>query len=321
MRKRAIISKERSMKHVSSRYLGEWLTFGKMKTNRQKKILFRLLLLPKSLSPGFVLLGAILLFTSCSSKLIVKSQPQQEEMIIDGSLDDWSQLTFTQLKQDGLAIGVKNDRDHLYICMRIFDQAKASAVMRAGFTVWLDASVSKKKTCGIRFPLGMPLRSIANHSVSNRRGSTSFERDSVSRQSNTNTLEIIDKGQENKQISIHNPYGIDVAIAPEPTSGALVYELAVPITAPVVKILSFQARPGEMVGIGLEVGTLATAGSSGSQMQMPMGISLGLGGMGFGMGGMGGGMYGGMYPGRGMMNTGKSTPSTTWVYATLANSN
>jgi hypothetical protein len=95
-------------------------------------------------------LFAVLVFLSgCSSSRQVTSLPSNTEIKIDGDLSDWEDLT--NIKDENISFGFRNDDKALYLVMVTNDRNKIMKIMRGGLEVWVDPSNSENKI-GIRFP-------------------------------------------------------------------------------------------------------------------------------------------------------------------------
>jgi len=102
-----------------------------------------------------ILLFFSFLLVGCSNgKLELNSDWRDREISVDGKNADWlgAMLFF---EEDNISVGLLNDENFFYICMIAEDQFIRAQVMRQGFTLWFDPEGGKKKTFGIKYPLGM----------------------------------------------------------------------------------------------------------------------------------------------------------------------
>lgn len=91
-----------------------------------------------------------LLTISCSSSDTLISNWDNNNVIIDGSSEEW----LKDLKHDSdnkIAYGFKNDSEFLYMCI-VFDEPSKLLLMRAGAIVWFEGE-DDSKTFGIKYPL------------------------------------------------------------------------------------------------------------------------------------------------------------------------
>jgi len=93
------------------------------------------------------------------SKLELDSGWRERQITVDGRNDDWLG-TMMYFEKEKVSLGLLNDENFMYICLIAEDQLIRNQVMRQGFTLWFDSNGSKKKTFGIKFPIGMQERGM-----------------------------------------------------------------------------------------------------------------------------------------------------------------
>jgi len=96
-----------------------------------------------------LLLFLIFLFSSCSSSIETTSTYNNNQIVIDGSYQDWG-TSLNYVKDDNIAFGFKNDKDNLYIAIVTSDMGKIMKILTGGLTVWI---ASDRDKIGIEFPL------------------------------------------------------------------------------------------------------------------------------------------------------------------------
>jgi len=257
-----------------------------------------------------VLSSILLLFTfllgGCSnSKLELNSNWRDREITVDGKNADWlgAMLFF---EEDNVSVGLLNDENFFYICMIAEDQLIRAQVMMQGFTLWFDPDGGKKKTFGIKYPVGMQASERGM-----RRDEQDLERAREAPRRLMNELEILGPGKDElKKMLIEEAKGIEINI--EFSSGMLVYELKVPLIQSEQYPYAIGAEAGSSVGIGLETSKMER-----SDMRRQM--SGGMGG-----GGPTGGMRGGAGS-RGMSRGGRRSQMRKslkiWAVVQLASNN
>lgn len=77
--------------------------------------------------------------------------------------DDIPRTDFWYHKKGKLMYLVSNDKENLYIHMKIMDISTVRKILDFGFTVWVDANGTNKKTLGIKFPLAKKERMPGLH--------------------------------------------------------------------------------------------------------------------------------------------------------------
>ena len=118
----------------------------------------RRMLLNKEVSAQkFLLFGVLglilcLVFVSCENYQSI-SQWKDKNLVVDGQSGDWLNA-LTYVEEFNISVGIVHDRDFLYLCAVVENPLVRMRVMRQGLTVWFDPDGGRKKTLGIRFPLG-----------------------------------------------------------------------------------------------------------------------------------------------------------------------
>jgi len=235
-----------------------------------------------------ILLFFSFLLVGCSNgKLELNSDWRDREISVDGKNADWlgAMLFF---EEDNISVGLLNDENFFYICMIAEDQFIRAQVMRQGFTLWFDPEGGKKKTFGIKYPLGMQASDLPRDM---RRNEQNLGRSSQLPRRPMIELEILGPGKdEAKKMLIEEAKGIEINI--EFSSGMLVYELKVPLIQSEQHPYAIGAKAGSSVGIGLETSKMER-----QDVRREMSGASGGGQMGGIRGGAGGrGMPGGRRP-------------------------
>ena len=260
----------------------------------------------KYLSPVFI--GV--LFFSCSATQksaaiapVAETVWQKETLTIDGSDNDWPSELFFYNDKNLISYSVTTDRSYVYILLKTQDEQRQQQILRGGLTVLLNTHGVKDPhdAAGISFPTGNlhqksnllssrpELGNNKNIALSNVQDYALFGFVSLK------TIETFDYGKP-------NPENIEVGIGFN-TSGALVYEAAIPFTALYNEhLISYPA--GRDLAIGLILEEALT--DQGQRNSRGGGLSIG-GGIGFGSFGSGGGL--GISIGSGALGGGRNRAS------------
>jgi hypothetical protein len=250
-------------------------------------------------------------------KVKIESAWCAREIVADGQPDEWQGAT-TYIKETGVAVGVRNDRDNLYVCMSTGDPEIAGSMLRQGFTVWFDPEGGKEKVFGVRCPLGMSGEAPA------RPPGGEGQRQPSQKTARPDSIDIKDMfAKSSAKIEIHRPdtegvirvenngeLGVKVGLGC--LRGRYIYEIKVPLGGTDICPYGIGVDMGESIGAGFEIPKveMAAVGMSGGRESKPTGGGPGGdmpgGGMGGGRGrppgggpgGMGGGMGGGRSQGR-----------------------
>ncbi len=275
------------------------------------------------ISTVIVLLSAVLLQGCGGMKL--ESRWRDREISIDGMIGspgevdrEWAGAR-TALEDENVSVGLVNDEEYLYMSLVLGDASFGRQVVGMGFTLWFDPDGGNNREFGIRFPLGVgqsgfPLAgsgmpSFARPDVGSDREDGDFEAHLQETLEAMTQLEILGPGErDRRKLHVHDAGGIDVEMGT--SNGALVYELRVPLAGMVDHPYAIGAKPGSVIGVGLETPKIDV-----SAMRDEMK------GRGRGGGGRpGGGMRGGGRPGGGMreMRPEMPEPLNVWGKIRLA---
>ena len=225
-------------------------------------------------------LGAILLAEGCGSSLELTSEWTSRDVSIDGVSADWPDMQ-TRIAGPDVRIGIKHDKDNLYVCLTSPSRSTQFQMLALGTTVWFDADGKKNKTFGIQFPVqgllqGRRFTPPANPDEAKRVMESLVA--AAQRQ-----FEIIGPGTgERKKFADRLARGIDVHLGYD--DGTLTYELKMPLRRTAENPYGATPDPEKPLGIGFETGDFAAL--MGSQ---PGASSRPSGGGGGGRGGRGGG--------------------------------
>lgn len=244
--------------------------------------------------------------TSCNRNMAPGEQQATSSAIIpivpDGSAAEWPMpLRYTN-SQYTLSYSVTNDSRNIYVCVMTADPEMRHRIMKAGMTVYFDPRGRQKK----KMALVYPARNMDGIKVPTVYHTAGFLN--------------MDNGQHQLTDKMA---GISIGLNPMSDSGALVYEVAVPLNRVLANGLSEKALkknfsvgivvnqlPGKRGGPGEGQGQRRGGGMPGVSFGGGMGMGSMGGGMGMGMGiGLGGGR-GGMGGGR----SGAQVPEdATWT--------
>jgi hypothetical protein len=220
----------------------------------------------------------------------LKSKWLDREITVDGQSDDWLG-SLMYIEEKNISVGLFNDENFLYICMIAEDQFVRNQVMRQGVMIWFSPSGGKKKTFGIKFPIGMQAGDVP---MGRRGDEQDPERFRKARRRSMTELEILGPGKdESLKMPKEDAKGIDIIV--KGLSGMLVYELKVPLNHSEEHPYAIGAKAGSSIGFRLEIPKMSRQrmGGKGGMGGGKGGMGGGKGGMGGGRGGMGGGMRGG----------------------------
>jgi hypothetical protein len=197
------------------------------------------------------MLTAVLLLAGCGG-MKLESVWSDEAITIDGVPLEWSGAT-TWVESPNVTIGVKNDADYLYLCVSSPLRHIATEIAMRGFTVWLDPKGKKRKTFGIRCPIGPTMGTGDPGEMREMaRDHKKFMEMVVERLKGAGkVLEILGPDQASSvRLTAGEAPGIDIALGYH--NGRVVYELRVPLRRDAAHPYAIGSDGRGRIGIGLE---------------------------------------------------------------------
>jgi len=221
-------------------------------------------------------------------------QPPPANVKVDGELKDWGDSLRYYNEEKKLNYTLANDKDNLYMAIRVNDRLEQARILGAGLTLSINTKGSKKATYSLTFPVaqpgldGKPAIAMQPPHAQAADKVTQEDRDQLLRARLTTLRNIKVSGFpdiEGDMITTTNTYGIRVAINYD-ADGYLVYEAAIPL-----KFFGQYKADKDEWAFNFKINALPKPGERG---EGKTGANMGGGGMGGG-GGMrgGGGMSGG----------------------------
>ena len=99
-----------------------------------------------------LVLSALLFLFSCAKKPVYTSNLQKTSFQFNGSDDTWlGQFYYDQ--EAKMLYGISNDKENIYVRMRVTDPATKIKIVRRGLTFWMDTIGKNKEQMTIRCPL------------------------------------------------------------------------------------------------------------------------------------------------------------------------
>lgn len=232
-------------------------------------------------------------------------QPPPTNITIDGDLNDWGDSLRYYNQDKHIKYSLANDKDNIYMVIRINDRTEQVRILNAGLTLSIDTRGKKKESFSITFPVGDQggLTQLGGTRQDNG-DLTKQDRDELMQARLTKLREIRVSGFkdiEGDMITTSNTYGIKTAIDYD-KDGNLVYEAAIPL-----KFFHVDDLTKNEWAFNFKINGITRPGQSKEGAEQE---GLGRGGRGEG-GGMGGGGRGGRGGGgRGGQHSGGSGGTT-----------
>lgn len=240
-----------------------------------------------------VLIASQLFATGISNAQSAKANagillPPPAGMVIDGDIKKWGDSLRFYNAEKKINYALANDKDNLYMAIKINDRLDQIKILRAGLTFSIDPKGKKKDASGITFPLTVqgsaPLTTIKE----NTGEITEQEREDLMRERLTTLRGIKVEGFkdiEGDMITTSNTYGIQTAINYD-QNGALICEAAIPL-----KFFHVDDPAKNEWAFNFKINGITRPRATtqdGEQPERPGGRGGGMGGMGGGRGGRGG---------------------------------
>ena len=197
-------------------------------------------------------------------------------VIVDGSANEWEGLTaaVADLK---VSVGVANDSEVLDLCLITDDLQTRELILRRGLIVWFDPGGGTRKAFGIKYPVGTFAVDKPRPSSRTRAAARDTPPEPIEI---VNRVEIFGPGKDERRSLLADKVpGIRMRISQ--TEAGLIYELEVLLARAADRPYGIAARPGAIVGVGLETpdlqkgititGEQPRSGASG----LPGGVSVG----------------------------------------------
>lgn len=232
-----------------------------------------------------ILLAAAAGMSGCSN-LEFASHWRTGDITIDGQNKEWDGL-LTPLDDKLTSVGMVNDSSNLYIGLVTANRDLARQIMRRGITFWFDREGGKRKTFGIRFPLGYEGYAPSGDSPNEGSGQGEASRNERIAEASGELDLYGPREGDIHRMTLAEAEGIEVKAKVD--RGMLVYEMKVPLEEDAHHPFAVGAKAGTLIGVGVETSSERQGERPSEGMTRGDGGGRGFGGRGRGGGGMGGG--------------------------------
>ena len=242
------------------------------------------------LLPTFFTLTLLFLLAGCSKKPISKIDWQSQELTAGEFSNSW-QAELQYNSKSHMLYGVTNDKQNLYVSLRVTDPAVKRKIMFTGLTFWINTSVKSSEQLELTFPIEQSKQTSRNKMIElTSRQSTDINKSEIIKfnEKYTNGLSEIsiigfDGETESKLLGNKSKNGIN-AILMTDSLHTLFYEVQIPLDMIFENPSGFLLDSSKSFSYGFETGYIRMQSKSNG------GESGGMGGRG---GGKGGGKKGG----------------------------
>lgn len=270
---------------------------------------------------------AVLAVSSQAKDVEIKSAWPQAPLKTDGTADKWAGH-LQPLPDVPMLLGVQNDGDFLYVCLKTSDPKMKAQIAHLGITVWVNGEGKDAKGFGARFPVGAGFhRTHGGGGVPTP--APSGEYSAPSARVDTSQVELIGPTEKDRfTVPRADAYPIQAALGDD--VGVMVIELRFPLKGTSDHPLAIEPKAGGMIALGLEAerphvqrstGSGGEGGAAGGHEgggSPPEGAPGGTGPGGYGGMGRGGGRRGGMGRGMGGDRSDMPNPIKLWTRVKLA---
>ena len=242
-----------------------------------------------------IVVGAVAIPASvgASRKQRLDSRWRDRSVAIDGDYGEWPGPLSPVDEHQAVAAAAMNDGQFLYVVLSTGDAVARRQILSQGLIVWFDPSGGDKRHFGVKFPVGVPPGEAFGRGRGFRRGPAGGGRPAAD-PGEPGQPNPPDQWEPPNRLELYGPQKDDahsfvteaapgIGVKVGQVEGHLVYELKVPLARTAEWPYAIEARPGALVGFGLET----------PKMERPAreerGGMGGFGGRGGGMGGRGGG--------------------------------
>ena len=198
------------------------------------------------------LIALLLLIVGCKQQEF-NSRWTTKDHTIDGADSEWDTRSIYHLKDYGILLGLRNAQDHLYLLINTTNPNLAHKMRTQGLTIWLDPTISKKKTQGLYYRGA--LRGRANRNPEDSFQSVLTEAQRAQYRAKlaelSDAIAVFDRNKMTR-------------ILPDTTNGRVVsrafdakgcqYEYKIPLGPNDRLPIEFDVEPGAQLGICIELG-------------------------------------------------------------------
>ena len=178
------------------------------------------------------LIATLVCQAQTSPNLNLKTPPKN--VIVDGNIKEWGDSLSYYSPEERINYMIANNKDTLYLAVKIYDKTEIARVLHAGLTFSIDPKGKKKQTFSITFPLnvqGSASVPFNRHAPGDEDVITQEDRDELMRERITSLrgIKVVGfKDIEGDMITTSNTYGIQSALNYD-DAGNLTCEAAIPM--------------------------------------------------------------------------------------------
>ena len=212
------------------------------------------------------LVMSMVIAVACGPETELESGWLDRDLTIDGRNEDWKGA-LEYLDDPGVAVGLLNDDDFLYLTVSTSEQATAMQMIRAGTTIWFDSDGGDDKTFGIRFPVGVRQMVMSGEGTRAGRGGDGVPDPAIIQtmlEISTANLDVL--GRDNGgRLRFRADEAPGLLAKVSNSAGTYVYELRMPLRQAEGFPHAIGTAAGRTIGITFETGEIDSSAMSGGR--------------------------------------------------------
>lgn len=193
---------------------------------------------------------------ACSGPPTLQSDSLASPPTVDGALSEWGGA-LTRVGDRSVSLSAAPTDSLLYLAVVIPDRDLIRSVAENGLIVWVDPAGAERHTYGVRYPLGRRAGQSGTEQGGEAAGAGAPRAASALEELFPSDLAVI----RNDTVRYRMPAGLSSALKAQATidTGALIYELAVPVSPSRTAAAGdrwehgLRERLGETVAVGLQI--------------------------------------------------------------------
>ena len=173
--------------------------------------------------------------------------------VIDGNIGEWATIPFTADKETEIAVAMDNDKEQLYVALKIANQRTQLRLMKFGMNLFIDLKGKHRESTTIEFPIKSSSADISQANGSQRDASAAPpDPEQIKQQLGVRLIFMKVsgfEGQENeKTLGLSNENGANIAFAWDDAK-VMYIEYAVPLNS----LGTIANLTGKKISIGLKL--------------------------------------------------------------------
>ncbi len=212
----------------------------------------------------FLLLMPFMIGTSVTSfaakhvqKMLMTADTPKVTHVIDGLITEWPAASFVADKETSIATAIDNDKDQLFVALKISDMVSITRIMGLGMNLFIDLKGKHKESTTIEFPIKASAAQVMEFVSKFKDGNgkkidvddATIKNQFLSRMVIMKTAGLVGLDEE-KIYGLINNNGLTVAYSIDENTNTLYIEYAIPFQLLDATIISLT---GKKISVGLKL--------------------------------------------------------------------